>query len=121
MATIYHITTLAEWEQARAIGLYAPDSLKQEGFIHGSTAAQVERVANSFYLGRAGLVLLAVDTDRLSAPLKWEAPTDPVPPGTAPDARFPHVYGPINVDAVARVVDFPAGEGGRFTLPAGIA
>lgn len=118
---IYHITSLLNWEQARAIGLYEPDSLRREGFIHFSTAAQVERVANSFYRGQPGLVLLVIDTTRLRSPLKWEDPAHPAPTDEPPTGeQFPHLYGPLNVDAVVRVLDFPADADGGFHLPDGV-
>ena len=119
---IYHITSLLEWEQGRAIGLYAPESLRREGFIHFSTAAQVERVANSFYRGQDGLVLLVVDTARLRSPLRWEAPAHPAPSDAPPtDEQFPHLYGPLNVYAVVQVHDFPPDADGVFHLPDGVA
>ncbi len=31
--------------------------------------------------------------------------------------RFPHIYGPINLDAVIQVLDFEPDENGDFTLP----
>ncbi len=115
---IYHLVSLLAWEQAREIGLYEPDSLRREGFIHLSTAAQVGRVANSFYRGQSGLVLLAVDPSRLTATLKWEAPAHPAPTDAPPtDEQFPHLYGPLNVDAVVQVLSFPPNVDGSFTVP----
>lgn len=121
MAIILHITTRAEWDAARSSGLYSAPSLRDEGFIHFSTARQVAGVANRFYRGRTGLVLLEVDTDRLTSPLKWEPPAHP---GGEPvardesDERFPHLYGPLAVDAVVRVRDYAAGADGAFVPPA---
>jgi uncharacterized protein (DUF952 family) len=119
MALIFHIVDLAAWDEARSIGLYEPPSLHTEGFIHFSTADQVLRVADNFYRSQPGLGLLVVDTDRLTSPLKWEAPAHPVtvemPPGEG--ELFPHLYGPLNVDAATRVLDFPAEPDGTFRLP----
>jgi hypothetical protein len=33
---------------------------------------------------------------------------------------FPHIYGPLNLDAVTEVMDFPCGPDGRFVLPAAL-
>ena len=33
------------------------------------------------------------------------------------NAVFPHVYGPVNVDAVARTVDLVPNASGNFVLP----
>jgi uncharacterized protein (DUF952 family) len=121
MAIILHITTRADWDAARATGSYAPASLETEGFIHCSTPAQAVGSANKFFHGRTDLVLLCIDEARVSAELYYE------PPATvagAPDPRagelFPHIYGPLELDAVVRVVPFPCDRDGGFTLPAGV-
>jgi uncharacterized protein (DUF952 family) len=118
---IYHITSRAAWEAAQAAGAYRAESLATEGFIHFSTREQVLGVANAFYRGQSDLVLLVVDSARLTAPLRYEAPSHPTPTGEIPtDQQFPHLYGPLNADAVARAVPFAAGDDGRFALPAGL-
>lgn len=122
MTRIYHMTTRDEWQQAQSNGEYTAPSLESEGFIHCSTTVQILQVANAFYRDVSNLVLLCIDTDTLSAALKWEAPAHPEghePPPTSDDLLFPHVYGTINLDAVMDVVDFPQGDNG-FTLPDGL-
>lgn len=114
---ILHITTRAAWEDAQAARVYRPASLTGEGFIHFSTLAQVTRVADAFYRGQPGLLLLVVDPARLRAPLRYEPPAED--PGSA--ERFPHLYGPLNVDAVVRVVPFAPNADGSFSLPAEIS
>ncbi len=120
MTMIYHITTEQAWQAAQKTGKYSAPSLESEGFIHCSTLEQILPVANSFYRGQQALVLLEIAPQALQAPLKWEAPVHPNP--EAADAvddaqQFPHVYGAINVDAVQRVIDFPAQADGTFSLP----
>jgi uncharacterized protein (DUF952 family) len=107
---ILHITAREEWEAARSLGEYRADTLPVEGFIHCSTLAQVLIPANERYRGRADLVLLVIDPARLAAELVYE---DCYETGVA----FPHLYGPLNLDAVVRVVPFPPGPDGNFTLP----
>ena len=109
MPSIFHITTAAAWEAARAAGRYAPPSLESEGFIHFSSAEQVTRVANAAFRGTPDLVLLRVATDRLTGPLRYETADDI-------DERFPHLYGPLGLDAVVDVLPFPEGPDG-FALP----
>src|SRR4051794_13490792 len=106
---IYHITSRDAWQQAQAAGSYRADTLSTEGFIHTSTGAQVARTANRFYHGRAGLVLLAIDPVQLSAELRYEAASD--------SELFPHIYGPLNLDAVTAVRDFVPGPDGSFSFP----
>lgn len=111
---ILHITSKNAWRDALATGLYEPDSLSVEGFIHCSTAAQVLSVANAFYSGRRDLLLLVIDPDRLTGELRWEAPSEAHPDLGGAGVRFPHLYGPLNLDAVTKVVDFEPDESGRF-------
>lgn len=112
---IYHIIAREDWQAAQQAGQYSPPSLAQDGFIHTSTLAQVIDTANRFYPAQTGLVLLAIDTDALQATLRF----DPVTTHGA-EQRFPHLYGPLNLDAVVGVVEFAPGPDGIFTLPAGL-
>ena len=75
LVMIYHICRRGEAEKAFAAGVYAPDSLQTEGFIHFSTAAQVVGVANRFYAAEPDLVLLIVDDTNAenSEKVKFEA------------------------------------------------
>jgi uncharacterized protein (DUF952 family) len=108
---IYHITSRTSWADAKKSDAYTADSLSTQGFIHCSKADQVVRVADTWYTGQHGLVLLEIDLTRLKPEVRWEPGTD------KPDDLFPHIYGPINADAVSRVLDFEPGPDGRFTLP----
>ena len=108
---IYHLTNRDDWSNARDQGSYTPLSLGGEGFIHCSRIDQVLRVANSYYPAQSNLVLLEIDPERLHCNLRWEPGTD------KPDELFPHLYGPLNLDAVRRIIDFPPGPDGSFALP----
>jgi uncharacterized protein (DUF952 family) len=117
---IYHIAPRNMWDAARAEGTYHADSLAAEGFIHCSTSRQVTRVANTLYKGKQGLVLLVIDPAQLEPELRWEPPTStaPLPDGSEPTRElFPHLYGPLNLGAVVRVVEFEPGKDGRFEFP----
>jgi uncharacterized protein (DUF952 family) len=71
-------------------------------------------VATRFYADEAeSLVLLTIEVARLDGELRYE-------PGTGTDERFPHVYGPIRVDAVVSVEPIGRDEAGGFVLPAGL-
>ena len=107
MGLIYHIATRADWEQARRDGCYSTSTrgrtLAEEGFIHASTAAQVSRVAGAFYRGEPDLVLLVIDADLVNPEIRWEH----VPGQPDPDP-YPHIYGPLNLDAVLEARPFRA-------------
>lgn len=113
MPLITHITPRADWEAAQRRGAYRAASLDSEGFIHFSTLEQVAATASRFYRAQHDLVLLVVDTDRLTADLRYESPSH----NMVDDERFPHLYGELNLDAVTRVIDFPPNADGMFDLP----
>jgi uncharacterized protein (DUF952 family) len=117
---IFHITSRLEWQAAQARGDYRAPSLETEGFIHMSTSKQVLHVANAFYRGQSGLVLLVVDETRINPQVKWAAPAGPPAPGISQDDKFPHVYGPLNLDTVVDVLDFNPDANGNFQLPASL-
>jgi uncharacterized protein (DUF952 family) len=98
-------------------GSYHADSLSAEGFIHCSKPSQIVDVANTFYYGQQGLVLLVIDPSRLTSELKWEPPAEPEPTHAREGDLFPHIYGPLNLDAVVEVLDFEPGADGFFCLP----
>ncbi|AAF09825.1 DUF952 domain-containing protein [Deinococcus radiodurans] len=106
-----HITTPAAWAAAQRAGVYSAPSMEMQGFIHLSAPAQVIGVANFLYAGQSGLLLLVIDPAKLRAELRWEE----YEPGSP---HFPHLYGPLNLDAVTEVLPFEAGADGRFELPA---
>lgn len=108
---IYHITTATEWEGAQREGAYAADSLPTEGFIHCSTRAQVLGVANTRFRGHSGLVLLEIDVAQVQPEIRYENLE-------GGEALFPHIYGPLGVDAVVAVHRFESGADGLFRLPA---
>jgi uncharacterized protein (DUF952 family) len=108
--TIYHMCRREEWESARAAGAYRGSSQDAaDGFIHFSTGTQVVESAAKHRAGQDGLVLLAVDADRLGAALKWEPSRN--------DELFPHLYGALPVDAVRAAVDLPLGPDGKHVFP----
>jgi uncharacterized protein (DUF952 family) len=65
MPEILRITPRGKWEQAVAEGEFCSDDLATEGFIHCSTSEQLPWVAEKFYKGQTGLVVLRIDTEKL--------------------------------------------------------
>lgn len=115
---ILHITSKQEWLDAQQRGEYLAPSLNTEGFIHCSTEKQVLHVANAFYRGKNDLVLLVLDEAKLKPELKWEAPAAERPAaGISESDSFPHIFGPINLTAVASVLRFEPDSAGTFILP----
>jgi uncharacterized protein (DUF952 family) len=110
MTTIYKIIDRTEWARARARGQYdgsADD--RQDGFIHFSTAGQVQVTASRHFAGQPDLVLLAVDGDGLGEALRWEP--------SRGGELFPHLYGVLTPASVVRSWPLPLGEDGRHRFP----
>jgi uncharacterized protein (DUF952 family) len=106
------------WNEAKNAGEYRAASLLTEGFIHCSTLSQVIPVANLYYKGQSGMILLQIEPTLLSSDLKWEPPSGGTPPPGVPEGDpFPHIYGPINLDAVVDEIELVADSNGQFTLP----
>ena len=105
---ILHITRRELWDEALRSGSYRADTLDSEGFIHCSTPEQVLGVAKAVYRGQPGLVLLCIETAAVRPQIRYE--------GSGAE-NFPHIYGPLNADAVTRVLAFEPGPDGLFTLP----
>lgn len=99
-AQIFHVARAEDWDAARADGAYrwstAGRTLEEEGFVHCAGADQVDGVLERYYAGATGLVLLTIDVDRLSNEVRVEDLT-------GAGETFPHVYGPIDLDAVVEV------------------
>ena len=109
MNPILHVTTRMQWERGLTTGSYATESLDSVGFIYCSEPRQVLGIANSLYRGREGLVLLCIDPERVTAQIKYESQESGV--------AYPHIYGPLNADAVVRVHPLEPQADGTFTLP----
>ena len=111
---LYHLALADDWATARAAGRpydrsTIGRSLEEEGFVHCSFADQVGGVADRFYRGRDDVVLLVIDPARLGAEVRVE---DLIGAGE----RFPHVYGPLPLDAIVRATPVPLGPDGRLAV-----
>ena len=105
MERIFHIASAAAW--ARPGGAYTADTLESEGFIHCSTAAQVLEVAHARFRGRRDLVLLCIDPTRVAAEIRYENLD-------GGDELFPHIYGPLDREAVRGAEPLELGADGLF-------
>lgn len=110
---ILHIIDKEEWLKAKTKGIYVPSSLESDGFIHCSTIEQTVDVANYLFKGQNDLVLLCIDSDKVGAEIIYE---DLYETGKL----FPHIYGPLNIDAVTKVISFPPNSDGTFDLQEGL-
>ncbi len=105
---IFHLALQGVWAEAREADVYRVSTLGLDlddvGFIHCSQPEQIDGVHDRFYGGvTEPVVLLEIDTDLLTSP--WQL--DDVPGQPLP---FPHVYGPVNLDAVVSATPYVRGS-----------
>jgi len=115
---ILHLLSRVSWAEAQAHGHLIAPSVATEGFAHCSTEHQIVDVANKYYSGANNMVLLNIDPARLTSKLIFEPPAHlDGSPALPHEPLFPHIYGPINFDAVIEVIDFPCDSKGHFSAP----
>jgi RimJ/RimL family protein N-acetyltransferase/uncharacterized protein (DUF952 family) len=102
---IVHVCTRGAWEVAQGTREYRDPSLESEGFIHCSQPDKVLRVANARFRDVPDLVLLWIDPQKVRPDIRWES---------VGEDEFPHIYGPINLDAVVEVRNFLPDPDGIF-------
>ena len=107
---ILHIATRQEWENAQSLGIYRTRSLDTQGFIHCSYPDQLVRVANFLFHGHNDLVLLVIESNRVHSDVREDEGPD----------TYPHIYGPLNLDSVTKVLDFRPNKNGDFEMPANL-
>ena len=96
---IYKVLTLNEWEKAQASGVIITELDIKDGFIHLSTAAQLNATLSLYFAKEESVVLQQVDHSQTHDRIKFEAP---IPTGNR-SGLFPHYYGDLNIDAVSQV------------------
>ena len=107
---IYHLALRHAWEATGQEGepyrrSTIDRSLDDEGFVHCSYRDQVQGVADRFYRGRTDVLLLTIDVSRVEAEIKTEN-------------LFPHIYGPLPIEAVVRVQPVARRDDGRLLASA---
>jgi uncharacterized protein (DUF952 family) len=108
-AHLVHLCRLEDWDRAQNSGEYRADTLETAGFIHFSKPGQILKVANQYYPAARNLLLLWIDPAKLVSELRWEASDGDI---------FPHLFGPLNLDAVVGTNQFPPDTDGVFrTIP----
>ncbi|HAJ36145.1 MAG TPA: DUF952 domain-containing protein [Chloroflexi bacterium] len=107
---IYHMTPQAVWDAQRSQPVFTPASLAAEGFIHCTAEPEkLQQVANRFYRDIPGpFIIVCIAAARLDAELRWEL---------VDGHTFPHIFGPLNWEAVERILPFPRQADNWFVLP----
>jgi uncharacterized protein (DUF952 family) len=114
VAELFHLADRSEWLAAETAGEYQMSTrgvtLAEEGFIHCSLRHQLRGVAELYYADADDLVLLVIDSDRVTSPIRYEVPTGGL-------ETYPHIYGPLPAGAVIAVIPLDRDQQGRLILP----
>ncbi|MBI3743597.1 MAG: DUF952 domain-containing protein [Chloroflexi bacterium] len=107
---LYLLLPADEAADVRSRASFTTPSLEAQGFIHASgSLAQAIRVANRKFAATPRLTALAVDRRRIASPVRDEWANDAKP--------FPHIYGPLNTDAITEVLHLKRDASGKFIAP----
>jgi len=104
---IYLLSSQAEYQQALNEGVLTRDSLISEDFIHATPRSQLSRLANKYYKNKVHPLILVVDKTLILPEVKWEPATG---------GLYPHIYGPLNMNAVTAIEEISLNEEGIFQL-----
>jgi uncharacterized protein (DUF952 family) len=115
MKTIICITTRAIWDDSLKAGEYThstiTSSLKEVGFIHATSPDQTMDVIPRF-ADQKDVMLLFIDVQKVTPPVRFEAAR------SGREGLFPHIYGPLNTDAVYATANVDKNDTGNFIAPA---
>lgn len=103
----YHLVPEPIWIERGDAQEYLPDAFEADGFIHCTNGLDpLIEIANMFYRSddRPYLVL-ALDVDRIRSEVRYDDP----------DQIYPHIYGPLNTDAVIGTFDVVREPDGGFS------
>ncbi len=108
--TIFSIVDAKAWSEAQKAGSYQGERFAKTGFVDAmDSAAQIEYVANKYWKGKTGVQVLCIDKTQVKAEIKMEKSSSGV---------YPHIYGPLNANAVTQAVDLTAKADGAYAAPA---
>ncbi len=112
---IYKLCSNVDWDACQRDGsLPWSTADREDGFVHLSTATQVQATAAKHYRHRAELRLLLVDTARLAeSALRWEV--------SRGGDLFPHLYGELPLVAVTQSVALALDDDGVPVIPPELA
>ena len=111
---IFHIVGKNDWHSVKKKRKdYEPSSLKTEGFIHCCKLDQILIVLNTFFKNQDHQLILVINQNNVKSKVVHETPYE------TPQSKFnfPHIYGPLNLDAVEDEIEVHPKDDGQFTLP----
>ena len=117
MKTIVITSTDEIWKNSQKAGIYTQSTTDSElddvGYIHATGPDQTIDMLNRRFTDHHKVVLLLVDLTKVKTKVKFEASSSGTTPGL-----FPHIYGPLNLDAIYKTIQLARNSSGTFTAPA---
>ena len=107
---IYKVLTLNEWKIAKETGVIITNVDKNDGFVHLSTARQLNATLSMYFQDSSKVMLLEVRHNKVKKILKYE----PTNSGSSRKGFFYHLYGDLLIEYVSK---FWILERGAFNIP----
>jgi uncharacterized protein (DUF952 family) len=108
----YHGTPKKYFESLDPGKPYVPEPFDREGFIHTTEGREAVSITLTRYYKASAepWVVLYIDQDRVTPPVRYDDPAE----------VFPHIYGPLNRDAIVAVKTIERAADGTFMRPAAL-
>ena len=109
MRLAYHGTPKSYYDALDPSTPYVPEPFAREGFIHTTEGREAVSITLTKYYKTSDepWVVLYIDQDRVKSPVRYDDPSE----------VFPHIYGPLNRDAIIAVMDIDRAPDGTFLKP----
>lgn len=106
---LFHITTRDKWKQYQKDGNYEPESFESNGFIRCFTGDQIEDAANRLFPDKDEILLIVIDVSIIREEVKYKEDEET-------GEKFPHILGPLSINAVIDKIDIKAEDNGKFKI-----
>lgn len=94
--TAFKILTASEWADFERDQIFHGSQVdKADGYIHLSTADQLQETLDKHYAGQSKLTITEVHLDAVTEILRWEP--------SRGGQLFPHLYGPLPMSAIGTI------------------
>lgn len=107
---IYKVLTLNEWKIAKETGVIITNVDKNDGFVHLSTARQLNATLSMYFQDSSKVMLLEVSHIKVKKILKYE----PTNSDSSRKGFFYHLYGELLIEYISK---FWLLERGAFNIP----
>ncbi|MDC1400891.1 DUF952 domain-containing protein [Gammaproteobacteria bacterium] len=92
---VYKVLTLEEWEEASKIGQIVTALDNQDGFVHLSSATQLNMTLSLYFLKEENVILLQINEGDIIDGLTYEY-------ADKRGGEFAHFYGELSTDKISQ-------------------